>query len=63
MAYSLPTAQIHNHLWFLVVFFEELAHDLLDCMHSQPVAAVDKGVASHKLWHKGLVVVWLITEI
>jgi hypothetical protein len=32
-------------------------------MHSQPVSAIDKGVASHQLWHEGFVEVWLITEV
>jgi hypothetical protein len=32
-------------------------------MHPQPVSAVDKGITSHELWRKGLVEVWLLTEV
>jgi hypothetical protein len=32
-------------------------------MHSEPVATIDQRVASHKLWRKRLIIVWLIAEI
>jgi hypothetical protein len=62
-SYSLSAAQIDDDFWFAVVCFEESLHDLLNCMHSEPVATVDERIASHELGRKGLVIVRLIAEI
>jgi hypothetical protein len=32
-------------------------------MHAEPVPAIDEGVAPHKLWRKGLIIIRLIAEI
>lgn len=36
---------------------------LLDCVHSEPVAAIDERIASNKLWYERLVEIGLMFEV
>lgn len=45
------------------MLLEELSDDLLDSVHTKPIATVDQGVSPSEFGHKGLVKVWLIWEI
>jgi hypothetical protein len=62
-SYSLSTSQVHNHFWLVIVFFKKTTNDLLNCMHAQPIAAVDERIAPDEAWCKRLVVVRLAAEV
>jgi hypothetical protein len=62
-SYSLSTSQVHDHFRLVVIFFKKSANDLLDCMHSQPVSAIDERVPPNILGCKRFVVVRLFAEI
>jgi hypothetical protein len=51
-SYSLPTAQIHDYLRLPCRFFQELAHDMFDGFHSEPIAAVYERCSSLRLFHE-----------
>lgn len=61
--YSLSATQIDNDLWLAVVFFKKASHDLLDGMHSKPIASVDERVAADISRTERLIVVRFIAEV
>jgi hypothetical protein len=61
--YSLSTSQIHNDFWFAVVLVKELTHDLLDGVHTKPIASIDEGIAAHIFGREWLIVVGFLGEV
>jgi hypothetical protein len=62
-SYSLSASQVHDHLRLVVIFFKKSANDLLDCMHSQPVSAIDERVPPNIFRCKWFIVIWLFAEV